>query len=323
MAETTTDTVEVSEKEEPPPAKRRSGRLKMALLGGGIFITVVLLTVAAIFFRDTRIVDRHFEDGNVSYDKAFNELEAALQDLSKVKISDDDLSALEEESDRILKRIPKAHRHLDRARGHFDLMRKSAFAGWEARAASLSHRSVLQAEKGTDELTLKIRQIGTTAEILVTIREASKKFNDGFSKVNQAINDGNADKFDEAQKSATDAEKLFTQSKTLLARANEQVLDADMSDAMVKVGRARLWAQGTQKMIKAGLDENMEQYNLHAQKNNDLSEEVTNLARDPILSNPDKWMRDGLEDQNERVQTSFSRADKYREQALRLWEKNT
>ncbi len=321
MTETVTNEVDTSTPEGGGSAKSGSGRFKLILLGLVIALVAVALTLSAIFFRDTRAVDSHFEAGNDSYDQAFNELEVALQDLAEVKIDADDPSALESESERILKRIPKAQRHLEKAREHFEDMR-AAGRGWEKKTASLARKSVLQAEKGTDELAIKIQQLATTAELLSKIRAGSEKFNDGFAKTNNAINAGNEDKFEEAQKDAVAASKLFAQSKTAIAQANELVLDPDLTDIGAKLGRAQRWAEGTEKMMKAGLEEKMDVYNAFASDNNKLSDEVTEVARHTVLSNPDKWMRYKLEGQNARIQSAFAKADEYRDDTLDLWEKN-
>ncbi|KKL03831.1 hypothetical protein LCGC14_2622160, partial [marine sediment metagenome] len=84
--------------------------------------------------------------------------------------------------------------------------------------------------------------LATTAELLSKIRAGAEKFNDGFAKTNNAINAGNEDKFAEAQKDAVAASKLFAQSKTAIAQANELVLDPDLTDIGAKLGRAQRWA---------------------------------------------------------------------------------
>ena len=320
MTETFTNEVDTSAPEGGDPPKSGSGRLKRVLLGLGIALVAVVLTLSAIFFRDTRAVDSHFKSGNERYDQAFNELEVALQALAEVKIDADDQSALEKESKKILKRIPRAQRHLEKAREHFEDMREAG-RGWEKKTATLARKSVLRAEKGTDELTIKINQLATTAEVLSKIRAGSEKFNEGFAKTNSAINAGNEDKFKEAQQEAIAASKLFAQAKSLIAQANDLVLDTDLTDVGSKIGRAQRWAEGTEKMIKAGLDKKMDVYNAFASDNNKSSDEATEAARDTVLSNPDKWMRDKMEGQSDRIQSAFAKADEYREEALDLWEK--
>lgn len=321
MTETVTNEVDTSALESGGPPKKGSGRLKLILLGLAIALVAVVLTLSAIFFRDTRAVDSHFEAGNDRYDQAFNELEVALQALAEVKIDGNDLSALEKESERILKRIPKAQRHLEKAREHFEDMR-AAGRGWEKKTATLARKSVLQAEKGTDELAIKIQQLATTAELLSKIRAGSEKFNDGFTRTNGAINAGNEDKFEDARNDAVAASKFFAQAKTFIAQANQLVLDPELTDVGSKIGRAQRWAEGTEKMMTAGFEKKMDVYNTFASNNNKLSDEVTEAARHTVLSNPDKWMRDKLEGQNDRIQSAFAEADEYRDEALDLWENN-
>ncbi len=321
MTEMVTNEVDASAPESGVPPKSGSGRFKLILLGLGIALVAVVLTLSAIFFRDTRAVDSHFEAGNERYDQAFNELEVALQDLAEVKIDADDPRELKKESERILKRIPKAQRHLEKAREHFEDMR-AAGRGWEKKTATLARKSVLQAEKGTDELAIKIQQLATTAELLSKIRTGSEKFNDGFARTNSAINAGNDDKFEEAQKDAVVASKLFAQAKTSIAQANDLILDPDLADIGSQLGRAQRWAEGTEKMMKAGFEEKIDIYNAFASDNNKLSDEVTAVAKHNVLSNPDKWLRDKLEGQNTRIQSAFAKADEYRDDTLDLWEKN-
>lgn len=321
MTEIVTSESETSAPEDDGPPKRGSGRLKTILLGLGIALMAVVLTLSAIFFRDTRAIDTHFEAGNDAYDQAFNELEVALQSLAEAKIDADDPAALEKESAKILKRIPKAQDHLEEAREHFEDMR-AVGRDWEKETATLARKSVLEAEKGTDELAIKIQQLATTAELLSKIRAGSEKFNDGFAKTNGAINAGNEDDFADAQKDAIVASKLFAQAKTFVAQANELVLDPELTDVGSKLSRAQRWAEGTEKMMAAGIEDKMDIYNTFASDNNTLSDEVTEMAKHAVLSNPDKWMRDKLEGQNDRIQSAFAKADEFRDEALGLWEKN-
>ncbi len=325
MTETiTSETEETQEstQEEPGPVKPRFRWLKRLFIGLLISGVAATVAVSAMFLRDTRAVDHHFEVGNKRYDLAFNHLEIALQALAEVRIEADDPEALKAESEVILERIPKAQLQLEKAREQFEDMRAAALHDWEKKTATLAQRSVREAEKGTDELTVKIQQLAMTADLLAKVREGSEKFNDGFVMTNVAINAGNEDNFEDAEKEAIQAAKLFTQAKSLLAQANEMVLDSDLTDVGIKISRAQRWAEGAERMMRAGLENETDVYNRLAVDNNRLSDEVTDIAKHPVLSHADKWMRDKLEDHNARIQTAFTKADEFREESLDLWEKN-
>jgi hypothetical protein len=303
--------------------KGKPKRLKWILLGVGVLIVAALVTTAALLFQETRVVDYRFEAGNNNYDKGFEELESALLMLAKVEIDAHDPGALEKESARISKKIPKALRYFDKADEHFAQMKKAALYEWEIETATDARKSVRQARIGARELSEKLEQLSSVVVALKNVREASDKFSEGFILTNTAINAGNDDKFEDARQQSIEGGKLFSSARSLLAQAAESFSDRDLSKAGEKIRLAQQWAEGAGKMATAGIDEQLDAYNRLAKVNNRLSEQITDAARDPIMTQPDKWMRDRLDRQDARIQEAFDKADTYREQALRLWEANT
>lgn len=316
MTETLTDDSEV-------PAKKKRGLVKLILIAFVVTVVTAAAVVGAVVYRDSRAVDDHFAKGNAKYDQAFNELEEALLDLGGVRISDSDADSLQRESQDMLEGLPKAEKALREARTQFQAMRRAGFSKTDTNIAAMSEKSVVEAERGITVLSGRIERLSTTADLLSKLRKAADKFQAGFAKNNEAINAGNEDKFPEASAYSDEAAKLFSEAKTLVAQANELVLDRELVDASAGLGRAQAWAQATKKMMAAGSEKKLDEYNRYARENNDLSTKINEIAKDRILSDPDGWMRDQIDRQDERIRKAFKRADLYRERALSRWSENT
>lgn len=269
----------------------------------------------------SRTVDHYFEVGYESYDTAFTKLDRALDDLAKIKLDKDskDLSAA---TKRISRKIPPAIDDLTDAGKAFRRMEKSSFIWWEKQAASLSHESADFARDGAKELMKEIDEIDLMMKTTTNVVQSADRFSKAFQKANEAITNSNNNKFAEATQSASEADKLFTESRDLMAKADRTVPEAGLDEILPGMAKGRRWVDNVVKMAEAGRDQKIEDYNSLARENNELSEGVAEVARKQVLANPGGWFNKKIDELNDKVAAYFRKADLWREKALKVWRNN-
>lgn len=298
---------------------RRLKKFILLVIAGGV---AVALVSGGLLLLQSRTVDHFFEDGNKKYDRAFFKLDAGLDDLGQIKIETGDYE-LEWVAQRILKKTRAAQNDLSGAVKDFRRMRRTAFTGWESRAAKDAYASAVQAVKGTRELERKVKQFSIMAVMLKKVNQASDRFNEGFGKTNDAISAGNEDRFSQAKQDALMAKRLFSEAKALIEEANGMTVGADLKPLVAVLDKAVLWAAQSEQMADVGAAGRLDEYNRLAAENNRLSDEVAKSARTPALTDPAGWMNDRLDAINKTIQDHFEQADDKRERALKVWRQNT
>ncbi len=296
-------------------------RIKLVAIILGLAITLTALIVFGFLYMQSRTVDHYFQAGYDSYDTAFNKLDRALDDLANIKL-DKDSKDLNAATKRISRKIPSAIDDLSDAGKDFRRMERSSFIWWEKQAASLSYKSANFARDGAQALEKEIQEIERMMKTTTSVAQSAERFSEGFKKANEAITNSNNNKFAEATQSASEADKLFSESRDLMAEADKTVPGAGLREALPGMAKGRRWAASVIKMAEAGSEKKIDDYNALVRENNELSESVAKVARKQVLADPGGWFDKKIDELNDKVAVHFRKADLWREKALKIWRKN-
>lgn len=300
----------------------RRRRLKTIILSVALIIFLAVIGAGVFLFLQSRGVDHYFIAGNAKLDKALARLDKTLDDLAQVRV-DKDPADLGRAARRIGRSLPPARADLAAAEKDFRRMRKIAFTPWEAKTAGLLFAGAREAQAGTRDLDSGLGRLGAIAKTLVKVEQAADRYNKAFILTNAAITAGNDNKFTEAKQNAADADRLFSEAQKLLTEANKVMPDKNLAALIPALSKGRQWATQAGKMADAGAANQIAVYNELVKESNQLSEEAAGIGRAQVLANPRTWFNDKINGINDSMAGHFDKADKLREKALRLWEKNT
>jgi hypothetical protein len=301
-----------------PATKPRKSLYILAALG--IALLAVIGTIVFLFFQ-SRAVDRHFEIGNRRYERAFTKLEKAIDRYGSLKTSGDPKQTAKVVAE-ISRESAAARAELRLAGAAFKSTRRASFVAWEKRSAELAEEAAIRAEKGVREFEANLERAALLLGQMASISRASDRFNEAFSKTNEAITHSNGDRFDEAGIEAQAAKRLFSETKALFREIGDEPFDGRLEPLLAVIDKGRTWAETAQKMAEAGSAGEMELYNELADKSNELTEEIATEARSLVLADPENWLAAGFEELNDKVIRDFEQADRRHAKALELWHRN-
>lgn len=256
---------------------------------------------------------------------AFNNYNQGLENVNNLvtALSEEDYLKLSRKKQlNLLKsQIETATKRFSKANHYFNLLSKIALTDWEitiSRYAKKAVRFNLQGLKQADKWLTSLQ--AEQAKIKLA-NQGSENILKAFNLANEATSLINKRQYETAKLKLTAATSATVEGELNWQQLAALTKDKRADEIIAGIGKMKEWLQLLQSINVASSQKNIALYSSLKQDKILLDDDVVNLTRNENLLNLKLWVDENLTKESSKSTAFFSKAEKQKTNAIKLWEK--